>query len=366
MTKKKIAFIKFGGLACGGTEKHLQTLAKNLPPEQFEVTYFYCDAAPYLGSDFKHIDTDPFRKSYLEDSSVKLVKFDVKYKDVRVPTHDWVETNFWDVFDENEFDIIQTGRSGHPEYPFTHIHNTPIVDSLHLPGHMENKSNVAKTVLVSPEQRDIWVKLGGIKENCMVIPNAIEMPEVAGDLREELGISKDTPIAGMHQRPDDGIFSVALMKSFSCNKDEDIHLIVLGGSDLYKQHAAYEKIPSDKITFLPPTGDVEYIHRFLNTLDFYTHCRKDGEQCSTALMEAMYHGLPIIGHPAPSMGHEIQIGNSGFICHSKEEYSSKISLLAHDEKERKKLSDLAKKRYDENYSLRFVVDSYVKLYNSIV
>ena len=201
---KKVAFIKFGGLACGGTEKHLQTLAKNLPKDQFEVTYFYCDAAPYLGSDFKHIDTDEFRKKYLEESDVKLVKFHVDFKDVRVPTHDWVGTNFWDVFDEEEFDIIQTGISGHPEYPFTGINKTTIVDSLHLPGHMENKQNVAKTVLVSPEQRDIWVKMGGNKERCMVIPNAIEMPVVSGNLREELGISENTPICGMHQRPDDG------------------------------------------------------------------------------------------------------------------------------------------------------------------
>ena len=363
---KKVAFIKFGGLACGGTEKHLQTLAKNLPKDEFEVTYFYCDAAPYLGSDYKHIDTDPHRKKYLEDSDVKLVKFDVGFKDVRVSTHDWVNTNFWEVFNEDDFDIIQTGRSGHPEYPFTNINKTTIVDSLHLPGHMENKANVAKTVLVSPEQRDIWVNLGGIKENCMVIPNAIEMPVVSGDLRKELGISEDMPVAGMHQRPDDGIFSGCLMESFYLNKNDNVHLLILGGSDLYKRHAAQDPELANKITFLPPTGDVEYIHKFLNTLDFYTHCRKDGEQCSTALMEAMFHGLPVIGHPAPSMGHEIQIGDSGFICYSAKDYSSKISLLANDKEKRQQLSLLSKQRYEDKYSLSYAVNCYVELYNKIL
>ena len=58
--KKRIAFIKFGGLAAGGTEKHLQTLACNLPPDKFDITYFYCDSAPYIGNDFVHLDTDPF------------------------------------------------------------------------------------------------------------------------------------------------------------------------------------------------------------------------------------------------------------------------------------------------------------------
>ena len=57
----KIAFIKFGGMSIGGTEKVLQTIAAELPKDQFQVDFFYCDAAPYIGSDFKHIDTDPSR-----------------------------------------------------------------------------------------------------------------------------------------------------------------------------------------------------------------------------------------------------------------------------------------------------------------
>ena len=44
----KIAFIKFGGMAIGGTEKVLQTIAAELPKDQFEVDFFYCDAAPYI------------------------------------------------------------------------------------------------------------------------------------------------------------------------------------------------------------------------------------------------------------------------------------------------------------------------------
>ena len=37
----KIAFIKFGGMAIGGTEKVLQTIAAELPKDKFEVDYFY-------------------------------------------------------------------------------------------------------------------------------------------------------------------------------------------------------------------------------------------------------------------------------------------------------------------------------------
>ena len=71
----KIAFIKFSGMATGGTEKVLQTIAAELPKDEFEVDFFYCDAASYIGSDFKHLDTDPSRIKYVKENGVNLIKF---------------------------------------------------------------------------------------------------------------------------------------------------------------------------------------------------------------------------------------------------------------------------------------------------
>ena len=82
----KIAFIKFGGMAIGGTEKVLQTIAAELPKDQFQVDYFYCDAAPYIGSDYKHIDTDPSRVEYCKENGINLIKFNVGFKDVTKST----------------------------------------------------------------------------------------------------------------------------------------------------------------------------------------------------------------------------------------------------------------------------------------
>ena len=168
--KPKIAFIKFGGMAFGGTEKVLQTIASELPKNKYEVDYFYCDAAPYIGSDYKHIDTDPTRIEYWLENGVNVIKFNVEFKDITTPTHDWINTDFWDYFDENNYDIIQTGRSGHPEYPFHMINKTPIVDSIHLSGMAENKANSLKTVLISNEQRQRWIASGGPVERAVTIP----------------------------------------------------------------------------------------------------------------------------------------------------------------------------------------------------
>jgi hypothetical protein len=362
--KKKIAFIKFGGMCSGGTEKHLQTLAVNLPSDKFDVTYFYCDAAPYIGSDYKHSDTDPHRLAYMQNSAIKIVKFDVGAKDVTTQTHDWVDTNFWDVFNEEDFDMIQTGRSGHPEYPFTHINKTAIIDSIHLPDMAEKKANVMKVILVAEEQHQRWNSAGGEPGKAVVIPPAIEIPEVSGDLRKELGIAADTTVYGMHQRADDGIFSQALMPSWQGSNASKMNscLVILGGSKLYQQHAQYLKLTN--VIFLESTGDVSRIHRFLNTLDVYTHARKDGEQCSSSIIEALYHSIPIIGHIAPSMGHKGQIKDAGYICSTFGEYAAAIDAL-YDLTHRNKLSSIARKRYEETFSLQSVVDLYVGVYNSI-
>ena len=99
----KVACVKFGGLAAGGTERFLQSIAAYLPKNEFDVTYFYCDSAPYKGSDWKHPDTDESRRKFLLDHNVKIVKFDVGYKDITHPHHTWVNSNFFDTEGQSRF-----------------------------------------------------------------------------------------------------------------------------------------------------------------------------------------------------------------------------------------------------------------------
>ena len=67
---KRIAFIKFAGLAAGGCEKYLQNIACILSKsDEFEVDYFYTNAAPYINwnSPFVHPDNDESRKKIMEE-----------------------------------------------------------------------------------------------------------------------------------------------------------------------------------------------------------------------------------------------------------------------------------------------------------
>lgn len=365
MKKIKIAFIKYAGLATGGTEKHLQILSAYLPRDKFDITYFYCDASPYIGSDYKHPDTDPYRLKWMESKNVNLVKFNVGFKNVTVPTHDWVDTDFWEKFKENDFDIIQTGRAGHSEYPFTHINYKPMVDCITLPNMAETKHNIKKVVLISRDQFDGWVSSHNSEpEKAVEIPllSFLEEENVEYNMRNQLGIDKNAIVFGMHQRDNDGIFSPVLLEAYSNFENENVHMVILGGSDLYKKQA--DNLNIKNISFVPHSGNSSVIHSFLNTLDVYTHARKDGETQGCVLVEAMFHGLPIVSHIAPAMGHRDTMGNAGKIAKNSEEYFSFMKEFL-DKKIRDIYSIEAKQRYNMVFSLENIISKYTELYQSV-
>ena len=359
----KIAFIKFGGMAIGGTEKVLQTIAAELPKDEFIVDYFYCDAAPYIGSDFKHIDTDPSRVEYVKEHGVNTIKFNVEFKDVTKSTHDWINTDFWDYFDENNYDIIQTGRSGHPEYPFHMINKTPIVDSIHLSGMAENKANSLKTVLISNEQRQRWIASGGPVERAVTIPNPLKIPDVGSiNYREEFGW-QDKFIFGLHQRRDNNIFSPIPLEAYDEIETDDTAFLLLGGSENYQKQA--KDLGLKNFKHLPTTGELEPIHKFLNTLDVYAHGRSDGEQCSCAIIEAMSHSLPVISHTAPSMGQAEQIDNAGKVVDNYEQYSNVMIDMLYNKNYYDRCVSNSKKRYEDVYKLDTVIKKYIEIYKEV-
>ena len=71
-----------------------------MPKDHFDVDYFYCDAAPYVDSDYKVLETDPARMEYMREKGrgVRLIKFKVGAKDITTPLHTWLDTDFWQFF----------------------------------------------------------------------------------------------------------------------------------------------------------------------------------------------------------------------------------------------------------------------------
>lgn len=362
--KIRIAFIKFGGLSAGGTEKFLQTIAAHLPKTMFDVTYFYCDTAPYIGSDFIHPDTSQERLKFMEEHNVKLVKFQVGAKDVTTPTHDWIDTNFWELFNESDFDIIQTGRAGHPEYPFVKIKKTPIIDSVHFLGGVDNQPNILRVMHICEWAKEKWINEGGDERRTVIISHPMDIPDLNLDnVREELDL-KDKIIFGFHQRGDDGIVSHIPLKAYKQIEDENTHFLILGGSQLYSEQA--KKLELKNFQQLDHTADRRKIYSFLNSLDVYAHGRKDGEVNSTAMAEAMYFGLPIISHTSEvNNGHVECIRDAGHVVDTVEEYSAQLNKLKSDQIYKETLSQNALKNFKENYELQGQLAKIIDVYQDV-
>jgi glycosyltransferase involved in cell wall biosynthesis len=360
----RIAFVKFGGLSAGGTERWLQMMAANVDRDRFAIDYYYCDAAPYVGSDYRHPTTDPHRLKYMQDAGVNLVEFKVGFKDITSPVHTWIDTNFWDVFECGEYDLVQTAKAGHPEYPYVEMQNR-VVEYVTLSGMVDNSPNIAKTIHISHWSKDVWLRAGGNRQHAEVIPIPVEAACSSESFREELGIETRAVVCGFHQRNDENIASDIQLEAVHALGDPRVQMVVLGGGDRYREQA--QRLGMANVHFLPHSGAQSVISKFLNTLDIYTHGRADGETFGTVLAEAMIHGAPCVSHyvkPGANAMAET-IGPAGFVVGAPTgfwrraptresivaDYSSAVAKLVADPHLRQRLGAAGREYAVEHYSV---------------
>jgi len=362
--KTRVAFIKFGGLAVGGSELWLQKIAANLPKDAFEVDYYYCDSAPIIGADHKHGDTNPDRVRYMTGNGVNLVKFKVEAADYRFHYHPWTKTDFWRVFDTKKYDLIQTVKAGPKEYPF-YLINLPIVEIVALANRPDKSKNIAWSFHSSSWQRNVWLKKGGNKKRSSVLPAPLEQPLTTENYRKELDIPTDAIVAGFHQRADDNICSPIPLNAFNKCQNPNWHFIIKGGSGLYKKQAG--ELNLKNMHFLPSDGDNMTVSKFLNTLDFFAHGRKDGETFGAVFAEAMIHGKPCLSHHSET-GLDAQketMGSAGLFAMDEKDYTEKLYSLFSDKNLRDRLASEAKKN-SKQYSIENAIQEVVKVYKEVI
>ena len=359
----KIAFIKYGGLASSGTEKFLQNIAILLPKDEFEVDYYYCDSTPYIGSNFKHPNTDPLNITPLKKAGVNLIEFKVEAKNVTKRTHPWINTNFFEVF-KNEYDLIQTGRAGNPEYPFIKIKKNPIIDSIHVMGGVDNQFNISRVMHITNWSAQNWVKRGGDKNRIRIVSHPMIINEGESfSLKKELGLENKL-VFGFHQRNSDEIFSNIPLLAYKEIENENNHFIILGGSSLYQKQA--EDLGIKNIIFLPHTGDKNKIYSFIKTLNVYAHGRKDGEINSTAMAEAMFFGKPIISHTSKvHNGHIECIGDAGMVVDTVSEFVEGLKKFE-DKDFLNKKSELARAQFEKLYEVNSQMRNIINIYKDAV
>lgn len=226
----RIAFCKFAGLANGGTEKYLQTLAM-LYLERGAVDFYYTNAAPILHTSWIHPDNSVDRIDLLERAGVNLIPVNVRCRD----GGRWIDSNFFELFQEDRYDVLITAGNGSPEFPYTDLGNVTILHTVHGTC-VFNKSNV-RSVLLCEWQAKEWLKNGGDVAKLTIIPGIIPVPKVwSRTIRSEYNIPEDALVYGLHQAS--GVASLVSLQAFAIIQDVNSYYIILGGDILHRRFVA--------------------------------------------------------------------------------------------------------------------------------
>lgn len=347
----RIAIIKQGGLCAGGIEKYLQQIAIELVDAGCKVDYFYTDSVPCGPSGWIQPGTDPAREALLKSKGINLFEVNCSSIDALESGGRWNNTNFYSLFDSSRYDVVIGGHKGEPCWPFSEIKGPRIVETVHGTEFTSGASNYANSyVLINDLQKERWYASGGDPTRTRVIFPMVSVDKTRSTgNRSEWNIPNQKFVFGMHQSARSGLFSSVPLDAYAAIQDDSNFFVILGGTEEYDNHA--RRIGLTNFLRIPAVSDSASINSFLSCLDVYSHGRLDGEVCSSAIIEAMSHGLPIVTHPSSfNNGHIFQIDGCGFLARSAKEYADIMRALQNDVKLRNLSSEKTKEKYEEKFS----------------
>ena len=345
-----ISIIQYGGMSY----RVLHELAKRFDKKIFNVNFLWCRPGIDLHSSFKHAipSEEEIKKTVvnLEKSNVKVIEFKVQERFIPDPNLPWLNTNFWNIYNSISTDVVFCWKSGRAEYPFCHLLE-PVIE-WNIFGGYDPSINLFSSLAVSPFCREEHIKNGGDSNKSKVVFLPLTETFSKKNLRKTLNISPNSLVIGMHQREEDTIFSpiflIAAKNAIeNLNFSSDLIVLVLGGSKKYKELGNKLGL---KIIQLDSKIDYDYVSQFLNTLDIFTHSRKDGETLGAAIQEAMAHSLPVISHTSQWNAHIDTLGPGGIVCESQNHYNETLINWIKDKNIRDSFGLAGKKYSIERYT----------------
>jgi hypothetical protein len=129
-----------------------------------------------------------------------------------------------------------------------------------------------------------------------VVPHIIELPDVDGDLRGELGIPDEAVVFGRHGGIDTfNIDFVHAAVATVLDERTDVWFVFLNTNPFHEH---------ERIVHLPLLTDRADIRRFVNTCDYMVHAKAPGETFGLAVGEFAVAGVPVLAFlRAPSLAH---------------------------------------------------------------
>lgn len=147
----------------------------------------------------------------------------------------------------------------------------------------------------------------------------------------------------------------------------DFHLYIAGdGSYRHTLEDAVNKSGlNDKVTFTGMLNEAE-LPSFLQSLDIYIHASL-GETMSTAIMQSMACGLPIIASDVQGINNMITDMHNGILVPAKDEdaIANAIIRLVSDDVLKRKLSENALAYATTHFSNKRMFEEYKKIFNTL-
>jgi len=147
------------------------------------------------------------------------------------------------------------------------------------------------------------------------------------------------------------------------NSGLNIQLRIAGDGDTLK--VLKEKFHSyNYITFLGNLDEDTLLKEYYKT-DIYVHATF-AETFSTAILQAMSCGLPIIASDIQGVSHMIKHKKNGLLFKNREVHDlvEKISMLFNDKKNTISLGNNARKDVEQKYCMKNIINKYLKLINN--
>ncbi len=225
-----------------------------------------------------------------------------------------------------------------------------------------------KMVYLSIDYKEqVQAKLGWLykEKDSVVIPNGISLDTFK---RSDVEQNTSELLLGMQSRLISIKDHVTLLDAFAMVLKNELpvklHLLIAGDGEFKEtliKHTASLNI-SDKVTF---TGMLEEknLVQFLQKLDIYIHASL-GETMSTAIMQAMACGKPIIASDVPGINNMVKHHQNGLLVPPKNaaELSNSIAQLINDRQLRALMADNAFTFATENYSNKKMLQQYKEIF----
>ena len=348
MTKIKILFYAHAIDFRGTWRAHERTLL-NLNTNIFDVYVFYNPNA--------YNNRLNYLKTKLPEN--KIIPFETSYNKTGPENGwSWVETNFFELCETYNFDIIHVARSGYFEWPFVR-RICPIQIETNIFGFNDSSEFLDYSVAIS---NFVSNRRGG-SDKMIYYPVQRKLTNNE-TLFDEFNIKKGIPIFGRIGAGEFCSISFEALSKYK-NMGYDFRYIIICPCQNVIDTINNLNL-NDNCILIDCTSDDDLIHKFNNTIDIFLHYRSNGETFGLGIGQSLMYGKPVISHTAYDNAQVEVIGNGGYVCHNSDDYLEKIIELTQNKEKYNELSNNAiekSKEYDESHITKLWEEFYIEKYN---